>query len=190
MRKEIMISGFGGQGILLAGNVLCHAAMSEDRFSTFFPSYGAEMRGGTAKCHIIISDEPIGSPIVYTPDVLVALSKQSYDKYGPLVKKGGLILANSSLYEPEALDGVEVVGVPANALAEKSGSAVTANIVMLGSLVAKTGIVNNVSMTESLPEVLTAKKKKLWPINKEAFDSGFAYDTKHGSRRIKTGGAA
>src|SRR3989339_2052550 len=100
MKKEIIISGYGGQGVMLAGTLICYAGMKENKFVTFFPSYGAEMRGGTANCQVIVSDEPIGAPIVYFPDILISFNKSSYDKFSPRIGEEGLVFVNSSLYKP------------------------------------------------------------------------------------------
>lgn len=162
---------------MFAGTLLCDAAMREGRSITFFPTYGAEMRGGTAKCHIIISDEPIGAPIVYEPDMLIALNKESFGRYAASVKRGGAIFANTSLYEPFGKIAAEVLGVPANNIAERCGSVIVANIVMLGALVSKTGIVDGASVIGSIPEVLAGKKKEFCDINRKAFEAGAAYFT-------------
>lgn len=143
---------------MLAGTLLCNAGMHEDKSVTFFPAYGAEIRGGTANCQVIISDNSIGSPIVYAPDILISLNKPSFDKFHKKVKPGGLIIANSSLYKPTAQDGISLEEVPVNNLAEECGSLLVANIVMLGALVAKTKILELKSILNAIPEVLTEKK--------------------------------
>ncbi|MCX5715629.1 MAG: 2-oxoacid:acceptor oxidoreductase family protein [Candidatus Omnitrophica bacterium] len=175
MKQEIIISGFGGQGVMFAGTLLCHAAMKEGKFVTSFPSYGAEIRGGIANCQVIISDEPIGAPVVYSPGVLIALNEPSFEKFSSRVKKGGFILANTSLYKPAKLSGIKIFEIPANEIAEKSGSILSVNIVMLGSLIAKTKLLKLESVINSIPEVLTDKKKPLWEPNKKALKAGFSY---------------
>jgi 2-oxoglutarate ferredoxin oxidoreductase subunit gamma len=175
MRYGIIISGFGGQGIMLGGTLLCHAAMREGRFVTSFPSYGAEIRGGIANCQIIISDEPIGAPVVYRPDVLIALNKPSFERFSGSVKKGGIILANASLYKPGAVKGVKMFRVPANEIAEKCASALCVNMVMLGALIAKTRLLKLQGITDSISEVLTDRKKSLWAPNKKALKAGYSY---------------
>ena len=171
MRSEIIISGFGGQGVLFTGALLAHAAMSEGKQVTLFPSYGAEIRGGVAKSQIIISDDPIGAPAVYHPDILLSLNKLSYEKFSPLVKNGGSIFVNTSIFQPVKREDVEFFEVPANALAEKSGSVLAANIVMLGALIAKKGILKGKSVEDAIPEMLKAKKG-FWDVNKKAFREG------------------
>ncbi|MFC2061764.1 2-oxoacid:acceptor oxidoreductase family protein [Elusimicrobiota bacterium] len=174
MKNKIIISGFGGQGVMLSGTLLCHAGMLENKFVTFFPSYGAEMRGGTANCQVIISDQTIGAPVVKNPDILVSFNKPSFSKFSSKVKSGGLILANSSLYQPEKISSIEIAEIPANDLAEQCGSVLVLNLVMLGALASKTGILKLESITQSVPEVLS-KKKNLWEINKKALEAGFDY---------------
>jgi 2-oxoglutarate ferredoxin oxidoreductase subunit gamma len=171
--KKIIISGFGGQGIMLAGRLLCYAGLKENKNVTFFPAYGAEMRGGTANCQVIISDAPIGSPVIYTPDILVSLNKPSYDKFSLTINKDGLILANTSLYQPED-NSLETVQVPANNIAEECGSVLASNMVMLGTLIAKTEIIGLSSLTETIP-VLLKHKPKVWELNKAAVTAGYNF---------------
>lgn len=175
MKKEIIISGFGGQGVMLAGTLLCHAGMRENKFVTFFPSYGAEIRGGTANCQVIISENPVGSPVVYNPDILISFNELSYKKFSVKVKKGGSIFVNTSLYTPELKNGLETIQIPASELAEKCGSSLVLNIIMVGALIAKNKIVELTSLIDSIPDVLTEKKKKLWELNKKAARVGFNY---------------
>lgn len=174
MRQEIIISGFGGQGVMLAGMMLCSAAVRENKNTTFFPSYGAEMRGGTANCQVIISDEQIGSPIVYDPDVLIALNDHAFDRFATKVKKDGMVLANISLFNPRDIDGVNIVKVNGNELAEECGSAVLLNMIMLGVVTRITSLVDIKSLEDSIPELLTEKKKNFWPMNIKALDKGFS----------------
>ena len=173
MKTEIIISGFGGQGIMLAGTVLCNAGMKQGKFVTFFPSYGAEMRGGTANCQVIISDELIGNPIVYKPDILLAFNKPSFDKFLPYVKDSGCIFVNSSLYKPEKINNIEIIEVPANNIAEECGSALVLNMVMLGAMAGNKNILDINNILEVIPEVLTESKKKFWDLNKQAVELGF-----------------
>ncbi|MBN2406956.1 MAG: 2-oxoacid:acceptor oxidoreductase family protein [Elusimicrobia bacterium] len=175
MKKGIIISGFGGQGVMLAGNILCRAGMKEDKFVTFFPSYGAEMRGGTANCQVIISDTHIGAPVVQYPDILLSFNKPSYVKFSPRVKKEGRILVNSSLYKPEENPGPELIGIPANDIARECGSPIVLNMVMIGAFAAGTKILGIGSVKDSVPEVLTEKKKNLWDINIRAVEAGYNY---------------
>lgn len=152
---EILIAGFGGQGVMFLGTVLAQAAVREDREVTWLPSYGPEMRGGTAHCTVVISDDPIASPVVAEPSVLVALNRPSLDMFGPAVRPGGLILWDRTV----AGDGpgrrdVEAVGVPATAVAHELGSTRAANIVLLGALLAHRPIVQRHTVDEVLSEMV------------------------------------
>lgn len=150
MHEEIIISGFGGQGALFAGQLLAYAGMDSGKHVTWIPSYGPEMRGGTAHCTVVISDEPIGSPMVRNPSAVIALNLPSLDKYEGLVKPGGVLIYNSSLIERTvARDDIRVTPAPANAISMeetapllegKPGDARLANVVMLGALVQATGM--------------------------------------------------
>ncbi len=187
MRTELIISGFGGQGVLVAGTILCQAAMREEKNVTFFPSYGAEMRGGTARCHILISDEPIGAPIVYTPDILVAFSVQAYQKYSPQVGRDGTLFVNASLFTPDEREARRCVQVPANRLAEKCGSLLVANSIMLGALITVHPVVKTESILGAIPAVLTEKKKQFWEINTRAFHEGAAFVSRELPKMKATG---
>ncbi|RME54940.1 MAG: 2-oxoacid:ferredoxin oxidoreductase subunit gamma, partial [Caldilineae bacterium] len=137
METSIVIAGFGGQGVLFAGQLLAYAALEADKHVTWIPSYGPEMRGGTANCTVIIADEPIGSPYAPNPDAVIAMNLPSTEKYLPLVRPGGLLLYNSSLVEPpEARPDIQMVPVPATELARAHGNERLANVVMLGALLA------------------------------------------------------
>ena len=175
MKEEIIISGFGGQGALFAGTLLCQAAIMEGKFVTFFPSYGAEIRGGTANCQVIMSDAPIGTPAVNNPDILISLNESSYKKFASRVKEKGIIFANTSLYTPQKRDGIEILGIPANNLAEECGTRRFANMVMLGALISKKRILKLDTLIASIPKVLTEKRKDLWEANKRAVFAGYVY---------------
>ena len=165
MQKEIMFAGFGGQGILSAAKILAMAAMKEGFEVAWIPSYGPEMRGGTAYCTVMISDKPIGSPIVQCPKYLVAMNLPSYEKFAPCVQKGGLIIANSTLIPMQvAPENVEMTEVDTVAVATEAGSARSANIAALAAFVAKSGIISEDSLKQSLEEQF-AKKPELIPIN-------------------------
>ena len=138
---EMILAGFGGQGILFAGKMLAYAAMLKNRHLSWLPSYGPEMRGGTANCHVIISDEPVGSPIITKPDVLVVMNKPSLDKFENEVAEGGIIFVDSSLIDRQVeRKDVEAVYIDATELADKSGNKNLANMVMLGAVIKKTGL--------------------------------------------------
>jgi 2-oxoglutarate ferredoxin oxidoreductase subunit gamma len=176
METTIIIAGFGGQGVLFAGQLLAYAGMDNGRFVTWIPSYGPEMRGGTANCTVIISDKPIGAPIVSRPDIAVVLNRPSYDKYEPLVKPGGLLVVNSSLVTANtSRDDIETTCVPANAIAEASGSVKMLNMAALGALLAKRPVLSLETMEQSLLDHLPAKIAHLTESNLAVLRSGFDY---------------
>ena len=173
MREEIIMAGSGGQGIMFAGTLLAHAAMEEGLNVTYFPSYGAEMRGGTAKCTVIISDERIGSPVVANPSTLLAMNESSLQKFAPEVKRNGLIIVNSSLSKKGVgIDDVEVLNIPATELAEKLGDKKVANMVILGAYIKKRKVVSLERTMESLGKVLGEGRENLIKLNREALRKG------------------
>lgn len=175
MHEEIIISGFGGQGSLFAGQLLAYAGMAEDREVTWIPSYGPEMRGGTAHCTVIVSDEPIGSPLVRRPSAAVVMNPPSMEKYEPLIKEGGLLVVNRSLVPGTSdRDDLRVLLVPANEIAEELGEPRTANIVLLGALVEATGVVSLEAVEEALEKHLRADRRHLLQPNIEALHHGAA----------------
>jgi 2-oxoglutarate ferredoxin oxidoreductase subunit gamma len=162
METSITIAGFGGQGVLFAGQLLAYASMDSGRHVTWIPSYGPEMRGGTANCTVIISDEPIGAPIVSHPDVAVVLNQPSFDKYEPLVKPGGLLVVNSSIVTTRtSRNDLEVVYVPANAIAEELGTTKMLNMAALGALLASRPILPIESVEQALVNHVLAGKPHL-----------------------------
>lgn len=172
MQKEVMFAGFGGQGILLSAKLLAHAAMNQGDQVMWIPSYGPEMRGGTAYCTVVTSDRLIGSPIIKNPAHLVAMNRPSLEKFAPVVKPGGVIMINSSLIPVRSgRDDIIELVVPANDIAISLGSVKCANIIALSAFAAKSGMVD----TEILREVIKqefASKAKLIPLNMKAFDEG------------------
>lgn len=183
MTKKTIFSGFGGQGVLMMGYVLAVAAMRDGKEVTYLPSYGAEVRGGTANCTVVVSDEEIFSPVASSPDYAVILNKPSLAKYQNSVKKGGTIILNSSLIDalPTRKD-VDIVQVPANEIAKKLGSDRTINMIMLGALAAKTGITSLDSLMKGLTEIVKAKKSSLMELNQKALDEGAGYASKGAAR--------
>lgn len=176
MKKSIVISGYGGQGIILAGNVLCKAAILEDKFATFFPSYGAEVRGGAAKCQVLISDEYIGSPIVDKMDMFLCFSKIAFDKFCSKVNEGGYVFINSSLFnvdENKLESNVKKIEVSANEIAESLGNKLAANMVMLGALIKHTNILKTESVIKEITDTLSGKSQKLVDLNVAAFLEGY-----------------
>ncbi len=176
MREEIIFAGFGGQGIILSGMVVCQAAMAEGKKVTHIPSYGAEMRGGTANCSVVVSDDQIASPLVPSPSICVVMNKPSLVKFEPRVREGGILLYNSSLIdiEPSRRD-IRIFPVPANELAEKEGSTRSANMVMLGFLAAlKPDVASLESITKAAAEAVSARHRDLNEINRRCLRRGFS----------------
>ncbi len=174
---SIILAGFGGQGILSAGRIVAQAAMGEGHEVSWFPSYGPEMRGGTANCGVVISDEAIGSPIINEPDVLIALNNPSLDKFACEVKSNGFIIVDSSLvYAIPARQDVNFVPIPASALATDVGNITFATIVLLGSLGRLTGCINRDSFEEALRVVLPPRKHDMIPDELIAFDLGWNHE--------------
>ena len=173
MRQEIIISGFGGQGAVKAGVLLANAAMLEGKYCTHFPSYGAEMRGGTANCSVIISSDEIASPIINEPDTIIVMNEPSMTKFGPKLKSGGLLIYNSSLIhrKPGRTD-IEVIAVPANEIAEKIGSIKCANMILIGTFIGKTNAIEIKSLNASLPIVFSKLDERLTNINITAIEEG------------------
>jgi 2-oxoglutarate ferredoxin oxidoreductase subunit gamma len=172
-QHEIIFSGFGGQGALFAGQLLAYAALEEDKHVTWIPSYGPEMRGGTAHCTVIVSDEEIGAPIIRNPSAAVVLNIPSMDKYEALLKPGGVLVVNRSLIaKPAARQDITVIQVPANDLAAEVGSTKMANVVLLGALLETIRAVSLDSVSKALDEHLPAKARKLLESNKQALQKG------------------
>jgi 2-oxoglutarate ferredoxin oxidoreductase subunit gamma len=179
METSIIISGFGGQGTLFAGQVLAYAALDAGKNVTWIPSYGPEMRGGTAHCTVIISDQEIGSPIVRRPKVALALNLPSLDKYESLIQPGGLIVANQSLINREVhRKDVEAIHIPANDIAEKIGNARTANMVALGAMIAARSVLTLDALEIALENHLPERHKHLLPANFEALRKGVDFTKK------------
>ena len=173
MYQDIIIAGFGGQGVLLAGRVLAYAGMIEGRHVTWFPSYGIEMRGGTSNCTVVISSEDVASPIVKNPSAIIVLNTASLNKFGPLLKKDGLAVINSSLVkESFERSDVQTVYVPANEIAEELGDNRVVNMIALGAFVKRTGIVKIENLLDALKDILPAKRQSLLELNYEAIKRG------------------
>ncbi len=174
--EDIIISGFGGQGALFAGQLLAYAALAEGLQVTWIPSYGPEMRGGTANCTVIVSEEEIGAPIVRHPSAVIALNLPSLDKYEPLVKPGGLLVVNQSLApRPLTREDIRVITLPASDIATELGNVRMANLVALGALVKATGIVALDTLIEQLGEHLSERQLKWLEPNKEVLRRGASF---------------
>ena len=168
-----MFAGFGGQGVLSMGLTLAQAAMLEGKYVTYLPSYGAEVRGGTANCTVVISDEEIASPVASSPEFIVAMNQPSLARFQNQIQSGGLFFVNSSLIEAEiSRDDIDVISVPANNIAENLGSPRSANMVMLGVFIKKSNLVPLSRVIEELRDTLK-NKQKLIAINKQALMAGY-----------------
>ncbi len=176
MQTEIAISGFGGQGVLFAGQVLAYAAMHQGKKVTWFPSYGPEMRGGTAHCTVILADEEIGSPLVRDPMAALAMNLPSLDRYEPLVRPEGVLIVNESLVNrPVGRTDLSVCLIPASEIAEELGQKRMANMVMLGSLLTLLPVLPLKSLELALERELPARHRKSLPQNIAALHRGAAY---------------
>ena len=167
-----MISGFGGQGLLLCGRVLAHAAMVEGREVLWIPSYGPEIRGGAATCTVIVSDEAIGSPIVDRLDVLVALTTPSVEKHGRLLQEGSLLVVDSSLVSVGPRAGIELVDIPCTQVAVAAGSDKLVSIVALGAVVARRPVVSEAAVRSALTVIVGAKHPELLAMDLAALEAG------------------
>lgn len=173
---SVVIAGFGGQGVLFAGQLLAYAGMENGRFVTWIPSYGPEMRGGTAHCTVIISDRPIGAPTVTHPDIAIVFNQPSFDKYEPLVKPGGLLVVNSSLITtPAVRDDIELALVPADALAEQFGTRQMLNVAALGAMLAKRPFLSLTAVAQTLRNHLPPNKANLLAANLTVLEKGYAH---------------
>ncbi len=180
MLIKTIFSGFGGQGVLSTGQILAQAAMLQGRFVTYLPSYGAEVRGGTANCTVTISDEEIASPIASEPEFVVALNQPSFSRFQNLLHSGGFLLYNSSLVEPSFVRGdIETRGVPITELARQIGNVKVANMIMLGAFIAVSSLLSFDRMLKHLPDILGAGKAKLLKANQEAFERGYHFIEEH-----------
>lgn len=176
MQQEVIIAGFGGQGVLFAGQLLAYAAMDQGKEVTWIPSYGPEMRGGTANCTVVVSDQEIGSPFVRYPAAVIAMNLPSLDKYEHLVKPGGVLVVNTSMVNRKVeREDIIVINIPANDIAESIGSKRAVNMVMLGALLGHSDILPLDALEEALPAHLPERHKKFLAGNLEALRQGAGY---------------
>jgi 2-oxoglutarate ferredoxin oxidoreductase subunit gamma len=179
METSIIISGFGGQGTLFAGQVLAYAALDAGKQVTWIPSYGPEMRGGTAHCTVIISEDQIGSPIVRNPTVAVALNLPSLDKYENLIQSGGLMVANASLINRKVeRPDIQAIHIPANQIAEEIGNMRLANMVAIGAMITHRPVLSIEALKQALADHLPERHKSLLPANFEALHQGAIFAEK------------
>jgi len=176
MRHDVFIAGFGGQGVLLAGNLLSYAALIEGENVSFFPSYGVEKRGGAAMCTVVIADGEVGSPVVGAPSVSVFLNQASLDKYGAKTKTGGSCIINSSLIDVSGFNrsDIKIILLPMNEIAMALGDSRMVNMVAVGAYAALTKAVAISSLTEALKEALSERNHKYIPANLKAIEAGVA----------------
>ncbi len=173
MLDEVIIAGFGGQGVLLMGRLIAYAGMLEGKKVAWMPSYGPEMRGGTANCTVIVSSDEVASPVVPNPITLIAMNKPSLDKFEPEVEKGGTIILNESLISQNVKrNDVQVFKVPANEIANELGNLRVANMVALGAYVAARKTVKIETILRALEETLGKKSEKIVELNKKAIKRG------------------
>lgn len=178
MQHEVMFAGFGGQGIMTAGQLLAYSGMTEGKLVVWIPSYGPEMRGGTAYCTVVVSDKPIASPIVENPETIAVFNRPSMDKFKSKVKKGGHLIVNSSLIDVKAdRRDIDELYVPANDIALKAGNTKATNMVVLGAYVGRTGVVD-IKTVESVIKERMASKKELLEINLKALNEGYVLGKK------------
>jgi 2-oxoglutarate ferredoxin oxidoreductase subunit gamma len=175
--QDVIMAGFGGQGVMLIGNLLAYAGMEHGLNVTYIPVYGPEMRGGTANCTVVVSDDAIGSPIIRSPKSLIIMNRPSLDKFQPQLVDGGVLVLNASLIDADLADAkrLKVVAVPCNEIADGLGNTRMANMVALGAYVNATGILPLSVVEESLSHVISKHYSHLIPKNAEALRAGAAY---------------
>lgn len=174
MTTNIIITGFGGQGILFAGKILAYTALVTGKQLSWLPSYGPEMRGGAANCHVIVSDEPVGSPIITIPDVLISMNKPSLDKFEDTVVEGGTILYDKSLIDRDIKrSDVKISAVEATAIATNDGKPNMANMIMLGALIKATGIFTLEEIRAGVEKTVPPTKQHLVDVNMEMIEKGY-----------------
>ena len=182
MYFDCIIAGFGGQGVMLMGNILAYAAIAEKKRVTYMPVYGVEMRGGTANCTVVISDREIGSPIIQTPVTAIVMNRPSLEKFGPRISKGGLLVANASLIPEKDMNvkGVKCLKVPSRELALEVGNERLSNMVVLGATAQESGAVRLESLKKALYPALDHRYYKMIEMNMKALERGARF-VKEGS---------
>jgi 2-oxoglutarate ferredoxin oxidoreductase subunit gamma len=177
MLINTIFSGFGGQGVLSMGYIFAYAAMVDGKNTTYLPSYGAEVRGGTANCTVAISDEEIASPVASSPEFVVVMNNPSLSRFQNVVQSGGIMFLNSSMIEARPIRGdIELLEIPANDIARGLGNERVANMVMLGFFVKRTGLVSVSGVEKAVEDAFSARKKSMVTLNKKALMEGHNYD--------------
>lgn len=172
---KCVVAGFGGQGSLFAGKVIATAGLMEDREVSWMPSYGPEMRGGTANCSVTLSDEPIGSPLVLDPNALIALNQPSFDKFLDTVVEGGVVVVDTAMVpNVEERPGIEVIGIPATKMCEEAGLKGLGNIVLIGKLWAEVGFCSREALDAAIAKCVPAKRPEKLEQNRRAIELGIS----------------
>ncbi|BDF07197.1 2-oxoacid:acceptor oxidoreductase family protein [Emergencia timonensis] len=176
MERNLLVAGFGGQGVMMLGTLLATATCeSTDKHVTYFPSYGAEMRGGTANCYVVISDDEIGAPVMEAMEDMIVMNDPSLHKFLPKLKAGGTLFINSSIVKSEiGRDDITVVEVPVTEMALEMGNPKVLNIIMLGAYIGYTEVVSEDVILEGIRNKIGKKKPQLLPLNEEAYAKGLA----------------
>lgn len=183
--ERIIIAGFGGQGIMFMGKLLCYAGMMENKHVTYIPSYGAEVRGGTAYCNVIISTDEIPSPVISGPMNAIIMNTPSLKKFEPTIMKKGLLVVDSSMANRTVnRKDIETITIPATNIADRLGNTRVANMVALGAFLARKDIINRSTVMEAFEEILPSYRKHLIEINRQAFTEGKKYVDAHSSAAI------
>ena len=176
MNHEVILAGFGGQGILFAGKLLAYTGMIFDKAVSWLPSYGPEMRGGTANCHIMLKDDVVGSPYVVNPTEAIILNKPSFDKFESAVLPGGKLFYDSSLCDnPHTRDDIEYIAIPATTIAYEMNASKLANMIITGKVLKETGMFKLEDVFTALEKLIPAKRAEMLEINKKAIEAGFNY---------------
>ena len=176
MIYKIIISGFGGQGILAAGKLLANTALMEGKNVSWLPSYGPEKRGGTSNCHVVISDYPVGSPFITIPNTVITMSKPAFNKYEKMIVPGGLLIADTLAVSKESIrTDIEIIEVPATQNAVEIGMPNMANMMMIGTLLGKTKVLREDFVTKSICEILPEDKQHLIPYEIKLLKMGMEY---------------
>ena len=177
MYQGIRISGFGGQGVISSGVLLAYSGMLDGKNVSFFPAYGAEMRGGTANCSVVISSDEVSTPVVSQPDTVIVLNEPSLAKFEPLLKPGGLMIINSSLVNSRpARKDIKTLLIPCNKIAEETGTVKIANIVALGAFASHTGAISIDAISKALPKVFKRAKPDMIEMNIKALKKGSEFN--------------
>jgi 2-oxoglutarate ferredoxin oxidoreductase subunit gamma len=177
MNHDVFMAGFGGQGILLIGNLLSYAAILEGKNVSYFPAYGVEKRGGAATCTVVIADGEVGSPVIGRPGAALILNQLSMDKYFERIRSGGFCLVNSSLIDPAGMnrEDLDVLLMPANEMALAAGDPRLVNMIVIGAYAQRTGVVALASLQDALREVLPERNHRFIPLNIQAIEQGAAF---------------